>query len=185
MRCRRRRKVLWFGLSGASYSAADHFCPGCPAGAETFPGMIRCRAMQLLAEFQHMALGYLWRPRPGSGSCNLSPLHFSAPVEHLQASIAAFGNRNLPTRRRVPAFAFDLQKSSPVSHHPVLADGAFFLQPESRVQFPFPRRFAVIILSLDGLPPESPVVIRQIVLPQISICFLRRADPVQAQFLDQ
>src|ERR1019366_8423619 len=61
----------------------------------------------------------------------------------------------------------------------------FLLDPEGRIQLRFAPTRAVIILRRGCLAPKPPVVIRQVVLPQIAVRFLDRADSVQPQFLNQ
>src|SRR3990172_5024657 len=147
--------------------------------------MIGGRPVHLLANLPSMTLSLLTWLGSRRRSWNLAPLHRPLPIADLQPAIASLRNDHLAARRNVPTLPLDLQKSPLVLHHPVIADDPFPLDPEGRIELGLARSLAVVVFRGSWLAPQPPVVIRQVVLPQIPVRFLPRPDPVQPQFLDQ
>ena len=82
-----------------------------------------------------------------------------ATVTDLQLAVFPFAYHHPALGRRIPALPFYLEESTPMSHHPVVADGVPRLQPECLVQFRPARPPAVIILPGCGRPREPFVVL--------------------------
>src|SRR6266568_7894900 len=150
--------------------------PAEPAGRSGGPGQRRSRrdGRQLRGPLLHLAPDSLsprmlrWRyplrlgprrTRPGGplrsllenrlGRCgDLLPTQRAPSILDLDTTVPPLAHQHLAPRRRIATLRLELEKAVLVSHHPVLADRAFALQPENLVQFRGPRRTSVIILPL-------------------------------------
>src|SRR5438445_961938 len=136
------------------------------------------------------------RTRPGGplrsllenrlGRCgDLLPTQRAPSILDLDTTVPPLAHQHLAPRRRIATLRLELEKAVLVSHHPVLADRAFALQPENLVQFRGPRRTSVIILQLRRRSPKPLVVFRQIVPLQIYVGLFVTADLLAPQLFHQ
>src|SRR5216683_2438390 len=114
------------------------------------------------------------------------PRKLSSAIFNLDPSILPLTDHHLALRRCVlPTLRLHLKQPIVVSHHPIVADDPFALQPEHLPQLCRVRCPSVIIFRLRCRPPEPPVVLWQIFLLQIHIRLLVRPNLLPPHLLDQ
>src|SRR5947209_5786223 len=163
----------------------------CPATGRLPPRVIRRRHPLPLGPRQTRRGGplerRLHRAHTRLGGCrDLLPPQRAALVLDGDSAVLPFAHQHFALRWCVVAtLRLQLEKPVVVSHHPVLTDRAFALQPESPIQFRGPRRTTVIVLWPGWRPGKSSVVFGQILPLQIHVGVFVTADFLPPQFFHQ